>query len=684
LELEPEDLSVLVLKKGVLLQKGDMAQVVEVSGTIARLDPSSKAAFTDMAMALEKLGRLEEAVATYDQAISLDDRDRALHNKKGLALIALERYPEAVDAFDFAYQINTEDPRPLDNKGRALLLMHYFDEALEVFERCVSMSPETAQYHSDRGRALAASERYREAVESFDKALALDRRDGATWKYKGSALFKIGQYENAIGCYNHAIDHGVEDPQLYRLRGRAMEELGRDPDALDSYQKALTFDENDVVIWARLAAVYAKLGDYENGIGAVERALKLDPGNKKAWIERASMMEKLGRDEEALRSYDSAIGLEPNDPFAWSGKGRVLLGLGSHDLAKDAFDRALALDPSLGSAAEGARIAQDRLHQEEVTQYALKVLETEYRNDKDVTKEDAFTQCGVPYSHLDEVFTFLSEKQPINIQTLSASEFDDYEEASRKVLLAAYRNPSVSSRGLRLSDVLMNMQDRDVLQARKVLAYIEHVNQADLRGTAPDPKTEKLLRGVLGLPEEDRSMLGIMESLEVGPFTARKLLTMAQSLRGPSAKSAGKRKASESAMVEEAEEGPLQDLVERATTRHAKVEAPMPVKHRSPYEAPEMISKSYREERKPDRAEAPQEEGKGRRCLFHGNLAVMKCPSCASVLCKQCAASGTCPRCKAPLGASDDEGEAQPQPKAAERMEEKPSEPEASRDWSRL
>jgi hypothetical protein len=160
---------------------------------------------------------------------------------------------------------------------------------------------------------------------------------------------------------------------------------------------------------------------------------------------------------------------------------------------------------------------------------------------------------------------------------------------------------------------------------------------------------------------------------------------MAQSLRGPSAKPSGKRKAPEPAVeMEEAEEGPLQDLVERATSRHAKVEAPRPVKRPSPYEAPEMISKSYREERKADRAEAPQEESKGRRCLFHGNLAVMKCPSCASVLCKQCVASGTCPRCKAPLGASEDEEEAQPQPKEAERAEEKPSEPEASRDWSRL
>jgi hypothetical protein len=149
-------------------------------------------------------------------------------------------------------------------------------------------------------------------------------------------------------------------------------------------------------------------------------------------------------------------------------------------------------------------------------------------------------------------------------------------------------------------------------------------------------------------------------------------------------------------------EVPSQDLVERATAKAEEelAEAPAP-KRKSAYDDPEIYNKSYKEEKRAAERKTQESDLKGRRCLFHGGVAVMKCQSCGSVLCKECTSSGACPRCKADLGTGpakkkasakakevpgEDEG---PEPSEEEpQEEEKPEEEQAPepqpRDWSRL
>jgi len=142
--------------------------------------------------------------------------------------------------------------------------------------------------------------------------------------------------------------------------------------------------------------------------------------------------------------------------------------------------------------------------------------------------------------------------------------------------------------------------------------------------------------------------------------------------------------------------------VERATSKaeeEMEKEAPAP-KRKSAYDEPDVYNKSYKEETRATERKAQESDLKGRRCLFHGGIAVMKCPDCGSVLCKECTSSGACPRCKADLGTGPAKKKSQPKAKEvserkeeAEPAEEEPQEEEKEgeqapepqpRDWSRL
>jgi hypothetical protein len=142
----------------------------------------------------------------------------------------------------------------------------------------------------------------------------------------------------------------------------------------------------------------------------------------------------------------------------------------------------------------------------------------------------------------------------------------------------------------------------------------------------------------------------------------------------------------EVAQVEiDADEGE-KDLVDRATER-AEAREERPTQRRSTYADPDLSSNFYKDERKAETRSAAAEgdDFKGRRCLFHGGIAVMKCPNCNAVLCRECKSSNTCPRCKTSLGIARPPKREEEEIEAQEEEQDQPEKQDAQqRDFSRL
>jgi tetratricopeptide (TPR) repeat protein len=72
-------------------------------------------------ISLGSLGRWEEALACYDQALALGEpRASILHNNRGNALQQLGRDSEAAAAFDLAIELDSSYAEPWVNKGRLM------------------------------------------------------------------------------------------------------------------------------------------------------------------------------------------------------------------------------------------------------------------------------------------------------------------------------------------------------------------------------------------------------------------------------------------------------------------------------------------------------------------------------------------------------------------------------------
>ena len=167
------------------------------------LDPGDAVAHGVRGVTLQALGRLEDALAAYDRALALDPENAITHSNRGVALVALGRFEDALAAFDQALALDLENDIAHGGRGVTLQALGRFEDALAAYDQALALDPEnTSSLH--RGVALVALGRFEGALAAFDQALALDPDNGGTHENKGITLAVIGNFDQALAraCHN--------------------------------------------------------------------------------------------------------------------------------------------------------------------------------------------------------------------------------------------------------------------------------------------------------------------------------------------------------------------------------------------------------------------------------------------------------------------------------------------------
>ena len=85
-------------------------------------------------LALDSLGRYEEAIECFDKALEIDANDSRIWNAKGSILGNLGRYQQAIECFDKALEIdaNNNTLAMLKSKGTALHYLGRYQQAIRT------------------------------------------------------------------------------------------------------------------------------------------------------------------------------------------------------------------------------------------------------------------------------------------------------------------------------------------------------------------------------------------------------------------------------------------------------------------------------------------------------------------------------------------------------------------------
>jgi tetratricopeptide (TPR) repeat protein len=197
----------------------------------------------------------------------------------GVTLQKLGRMPEAIASYERAIRANATIPEAHHNLARALLTLRRFDEAVDALQRALAIRPAYAEAFDALGYAAAELDALDEAATLFARALALDDRDPAVHVRLGNVLLAQRRFGDAKERFEAALARAPASAEALGGLGVALDRLERTDDAIDVYRRTLAFDPSLATTACNLGKALLQTGELDEARGWFERAIALEPRN---------------------------------------------------------------------------------------------------------------------------------------------------------------------------------------------------------------------------------------------------------------------------------------------------------------------------------------------------------------------------------------------------------------------
>ena len=207
------------------------------------LRPDYAPAYNNLGTAYRAEHRLGDAVAAYERAIALRSGDFAEAHYNLANALADEGNPaQAAEHFRVALQTISGSADVHNNLGIALVAEGKSDEAIAEFRAAVAADPAAAKAHRNLADALGSTHRTDEAIAEFRRAVALAPGDGAIRYDLGSLLLELDRPEEAIQEFRISLTLNPRSPQTHNNLGIALATQGRIDQAAQEFRAALAID----------------------------------------------------------------------------------------------------------------------------------------------------------------------------------------------------------------------------------------------------------------------------------------------------------------------------------------------------------------------------------------------------------------------------------------------------------
>ena len=184
-------------------------------GMDAMLDPQtvqSSSSLLNIGNELGDLGRYEEAIAAYDEAIKIDPNDPDLWHNKGNQLANLGRYEEALSAYDEAIRLKPDYDYAWLNKGNQLENLERYEEAIAAYDEAIKLKADYIEAIFNKaillkklGHQDIGNQQFHLIIETCQQYKNKDNQTIDFWNVYAASLTCLGQYEEVEQILQKAL-----------------------------------------------------------------------------------------------------------------------------------------------------------------------------------------------------------------------------------------------------------------------------------------------------------------------------------------------------------------------------------------------------------------------------------------------------------------------------------------------
>jgi tetratricopeptide (TPR) repeat protein len=200
-------------------ESGDLSGAVRTLARANALDPGDTVTASLLGAYLTQAGKARAAVDLLESYARHADPDVEVLTTLGLALARLDRTPEALATLARAREREPRNAMILVDIGTVHLIARDEQRGREAFEAALTLNPGVARAHSSLGFLLAEHGRADEALEHWSKALALDPRERDALLALGMLLRRRGRAAEArayLELFVASVPEGAQDVERVR------------------------------------------------------------------------------------------------------------------------------------------------------------------------------------------------------------------------------------------------------------------------------------------------------------------------------------------------------------------------------------------------------------------------------------------------------------------------------------
>jgi predicted O-linked N-acetylglucosamine transferase (SPINDLY family) len=311
----PKEVNALHLLGCCYLQANKPDAALPLFDAMLRIAPGFAMGHSNRAVALRRLKRYEDALASADQALAIQPEMFDAHCNRCAILNDLNRSAEALTEGDRGVALRPGDPVAHNNRGEALRRLKRWDEALACYETAVTINPNFEEALFNRGVALIELGRFEEALTSIEKALALRPNSAESHFLRGQVLVQLKRRDEAISGFEAAIANQPDMTKAHSSRGAILFELGVFSEALVSCNRAIALNPGQVDVHGNRANILSALGRHEDALSSYNKVIELDMNCAEAYANRGICLDHLKRYKEGVADLQKAFDLNPGIPW---------------------------------------------------------------------------------------------------------------------------------------------------------------------------------------------------------------------------------------------------------------------------------------------------------------------------------------------------------------------------------
>lgn len=346
------------------MQRNDAREAEQLWKRAIGRDPKEPMLRYNYGIALQGLGRLDDAIREWRQALRLnpDNIDARLRIAAALSdnnrLAAAEReYVELIQICDRPQTAQRVSPEVLrqtrvmtrSSLGYLLYRMGRNDDALVVFDAALADLPDNDPMRpavlGDRALALDMVGRTDEALACVEGAVQLAPGNPKLHNAMGHILLHVGRAPEAENAFRRALEIDSSFAEATRNVARARGEQGDTAGALDYLALALQTAPDDTDTLYDMTTLSLELGEPQRAVAVLEPYLQRHPDDARALNNLGIAYLMTDRTGEAHATMRKAYKLMPDEPLVLTNLGRALVALDRAQEAEPLHRKALKLQP---------------------------------------------------------------------------------------------------------------------------------------------------------------------------------------------------------------------------------------------------------------------------------------------------------------------------------------------------